>query len=154
MQQQNIGPRGPFAPVPANQSLLQPLVPTTTGFGGFVPTRPTSNPPTFNQPTSQPSFLNTQPTGFPGVIGPQPTGLPGSTTLQPSGFSGGLNTQPTGFGGGIQPQQTGFPTTGPLMSQTTSYPGAFGSGPFSGGRAFGPLQPSMFSCCSSSGGFR
>ncbi len=31
-------PRGPFAPVPANQGLLQPLVPTQ-GTGQFVPTK-------------------------------------------------------------------------------------------------------------------
>ncbi|KAH9031364.1 hypothetical protein EDB85DRAFT_1959585 [Lactarius pseudohatsudake] len=38
------GARGPFAPVPANQGLLAPLVPTTTGFTGFVPTRPATSP--------------------------------------------------------------------------------------------------------------
>lgn len=90
------GPRGPFAPVPANQGLLQPLIPTQTGFGGFVPTRTgaggnigTNTPP---------SFLQSQPTGFPGAqpqmnMMSQPTGFPGAQ--QP------LMTQATGmpFGG-------------------------------------------------------
>ncbi|EJD00905.1 uncharacterized protein FOMMEDRAFT_141675 [Fomitiporia mediterranea MF3/22] len=130
---QQTSARGPFAPVPANQGLLHPLVPTTTGFNGFVPTRPHSNPPAFNTPSPQPPFLNTQPTGFPGAMGPQPTGI-----------SGALNAQPTsGFGGGLQPQPTGLPSSGPMMAQTTSYPGALGAGPFSGGRAFGPLQPNV-----------
>ena len=143
-------PRGPFAPVPQNQGLLQPLVPTSTGFNSFVPTRPQSNPPPpipplptgFNaNPSPQPSFLQTQPTGF---QAPQQTGFPGAAPQ--SAFPSSLNAQPTGFGGPIQPQQTGFPTLGPLMSQTTSYPGAFAAGPFSGGRAFGTLQPSMIPC--------
>lgn len=107
----NPGSRGPFAPVPANQSLLQPLIPTTTGFNSFIPTRPASNPPMFNPPPPQPSFIQSQPTGFPGTLASQPTG---------------------------------FPSTGPLMAQTTSYPGAFGAGPFAGGRTFSPLQPSGY----------
>ena len=146
--QQSV-PRGPFAPVPGNQGLLNPLIPTTTGFNSFVPTRPASNPPSFGATSPQPpSFLNTQPTGMPGTLGIQPTGFAGG-----SGLTGALNaTQPTGFASGIgmQAQPTGLPSTGPLMSQTTSYPGALGAGPFSGGRAFGPLQPSMFSCIFSS----
>lgn len=141
---QNIGPRGPFAPVPANQGLLQPLVPTTTGFNSFVPTRPSSNPPpSFSSPSPQPSFLNTQPTGFSGPLTAQPTGFPTSFNAQPTGFQGGLTAQPTGFPGAQAPQPTGFQPSGPPVQQTTSYPGAFGSGPFTGGRAFGPLQPSM-----------
>ena len=49
-----VGPCGPFAPIPANQALLAPLVRTTTGFNRFVPTRP----------VTLPSFLGPQPTGF------------------------------------------------------------------------------------------
>lgn len=124
-----IGPRGPLAPVPVNQGLLQPLVPTTTGFNSFVPTRPVSNPPQFTQSSPQPSFFPTQQTGFPGLQ-PQPTGF--------------VAPQQTGFPGAFNAQQTGFPTSGPLMSQTTSYPGALGSGPFAGGRPYGSLQPSEF----------
>lgn len=83
------GPRGPFAPVPANQGLLQPLVPTQTGFASFIPTRPNAISP-FQNPPSQPSFLTSQPTGFPGMqpILSQPTGLP---------FSG-FQPTPNGFG--------------------------------------------------------
>ena len=55
------GPRGPFAPVPANQGLLQPLIPTQTGFSGFVPTKPVSSP--FVNSLSPPPFLSQQPTG-------------------------------------------------------------------------------------------
>ncbi|KAI6164823.1 hypothetical protein EDD17DRAFT_1474079 [Pisolithus thermaeus] len=75
-------PRGPFAPVPANQSLLHPLIPTTTGFNSFVPTRAASVP-------AQPS-LRPQITGFPGpsqTLVSQATGFPGS---------GPVITQPTG----------------------------------------------------------
>lgn len=86
------GPRGPFAPVPANQSLLQPLIPTTTGFNNFVPTRPFSALPFQGQ--APPPFLSAQPTGFPSTSQPllsQPTGLP---------TSGPLLSQPTGMFGG------------------------------------------------------
>jgi len=109
-QLQLNGPRGPYAPVAANQSLLQPLIPTNTGFNHFVPTRTGGGTSPFQaQPVqssflggqnfqpSQPSFLNTQPTGF---IASQPS--------QPS-F---LNSQPTGFAGNQQSilsQQTGLP---------------------------------------------
>ncbi|KAH8105008.1 hypothetical protein DFH11DRAFT_1883080 [Phellopilus nigrolimitatus] len=162
--QQNNGPRGPFAPVPANQSLLQPLVPTNTGFNSFVPTRPSSNPPPYNNPPPQPSFLATQPTGFSSSIASQPTGYPGSINAQPTGFSGPFNAQPTGYPGSFNAQPTGFSGTansqptgfpgaiasqptgyqsGPMMTQTTSYPGALGTGPFAGGRSFGALQPNV-----------
>lgn len=83
------GPRGPFAPVPSNQSLLQPLIPTTTGFNSFVPTR-TGNGPF--QPQPQQSFVHSQVTGFPN--NPQPM------MAQPTGFS---SMSP------MQPQQTGMP---------------------------------------------
>ena len=33
------GPRGPVAPIPQNQGLLNPLIPTQTGLSQFVPTR-------------------------------------------------------------------------------------------------------------------
>ena len=86
------GPRGPFAPVPANHSLLQPLIPTTTGFNSFVPTRPISASPFQGQPPFP--FLSAQPTGFPVTTQPlmsQPTGLP---------TSGPLLSQPTGLPNG------------------------------------------------------
>ena len=145
---QNGASIGPFAPVPANQSLLQPLVPTVTGFSGFIPTRPASNPPTLNTPSPQPSFLSTQPTGFQptgftGALAPQATGFPVTGSLQQNSAFPALNVQPTGFQNGLS-QQIGVPTSGPMLAQTTSYPGAFGSGPFTGGRAFGGIQPSKF----------
>jgi hypothetical protein len=92
------GPRGPFAPVPANQSLLQPLIPIQTGFNSFIPTRPVTSP--FNNPSPQPSFLSAQPTGYPGsqpmAMQAQPTGFPGQQPLsfQPTGAPfGGFNNQ-------------------------------------------------------------
>ena len=126
------GPRGPYAPVPANQTLLQPLIPTTTGFGGFVPTRGSQASPFQQQQQSpfqqqpplqfqQPSFLSTQPTGF--------------------------NAQP------MLPQQTGFQMSGPLMSQPTGFGGYGGGGAppppppvpplpsFQSSNSFGQMQP-------------
>lgn len=144
------GPRGPLAPIPANQGLLQPLVPTTTGFNNFVPTRPGSAP---FQPSPSPSFLGPQPTGFSGnqPLMSQPTGF----QPQPSGFQpqsiGFQVPQPTGF----QPSQpflsqpTGFQPSGPLLSQPTGFGGAtgnFGGAPsFQGSSGgFGPVQTSRF----------
>ncbi|KAJ7276371.1 hypothetical protein B0H12DRAFT_1085017 [Mycena haematopus] len=112
------GPRGPFAPVPANQALLAPLIPTQTGFNNFIPTRPGAAPTMtspfanpFSNPPMQPSFLSSQPTGFPGAQGPlqtQPTGFqPSFISAQPTGapfgtFNGNANgfvqSNPTGFG--------------------------------------------------------
>lgn len=71
------GPRGPFAPVPANQSLLQPLIPTRTGFNGFIPTNPVNSPSPFQNQLSPPSFLPPQTTGFPNSqpLLSQPTGV-------------------------------------------------------------------------------
>ncbi|KAH9072330.1 hypothetical protein EDB83DRAFT_2541595 [Lactarius deliciosus] len=122
------GARGPFAPVPANQGLLAPLVPTTTGFAGFVPTRPATSP----------SFLGTQPTGFQQSLAPQPTGFQPSLAPQPTGF-------PTGFQPNLAPQQTGFqPNLAPQptglcrlggMPPVPPLPASFQNG------SFGQLQP-------------
>lgn len=96
------GPRGPFAPVPANQALLQPLVPTTTGFNGFVPTRPGTSPSAFQPgPSPQPSMLPQQ-TGFQPSMLPQQTGFQPQLPMmsQPTGLpNGGFG----GMGGGMQP---------------------------------------------------
>ncbi|KAI0092053.1 hypothetical protein BDY19DRAFT_928131 [Irpex rosettiformis] len=154
------GPRGPLAPVPINQSLLQPLVPTPTGLGGgFVPTRQASMSSPF-QSSPSPSFLNTQPAGFAGIpqqLGPQPTGFqppqplgPQPTGFQPSlsGFqpSSGFQPQATGFQPqptGFQSQPTGFQPQGPIFSQPTGLPGpGFGNGiggPFNGLQGNGSL---------------
>ncbi|KAF8195925.1 hypothetical protein K438DRAFT_2017151 [Mycena galopus ATCC 62051] len=116
------GPRGPFAPVPANQALLAPLIPTQTGFNSFVPTRPGAAPSPMTSPFAnpfanpppmpmQPSFLSAQPTGFPGQ-GPlhaQPTGFqPSFISAQPTGAPfGGFNGNSNG-GGFMQSNPTGF----------------------------------------------
>ncbi|KAF9569078.1 hypothetical protein CPC08DRAFT_678791 [Agrocybe pediades] len=96
------GPRGPFAPVPANQGLLQPLIPTQTGFNGFIPTKPVTSP--FTNQLSPPNFLSQQPTGFPAS---QPL------MSQPTGMFSTFNPNPSfqGNGGGFTPVQnhvTGF----------------------------------------------
>ena len=63
---QQQGPRAPPAPVPSNQGLLNPLVPTQTGFGQFVPTRSSANSSPFQgmQP-QQTGFMPQQQTGYP-----------------------------------------------------------------------------------------
>ncbi|CAE6407278.1 unnamed protein product [Rhizoctonia solani] len=154
-----LGPRGPPAPIPANQSLLTPLIPTSSGFNSFVPTRPGSTPsfggfqsqPTGFQP-SQPSFLQSQPTGFqpsqPSFLQSQPTGFqpsqPSFLPSQPTGFQPSqpsfLQNQPTGFqpnpSNFMLPQQTGFvpspmsSQSPPLNIQPTGMGGMFNSGGF------------------------
>ena len=143
------GPRGPFAPVPGNQGLLQPLVPTRTGFTGFVPTGPSNNLGANN---------------FAGGLQPQQNMLP-----QQTGFvSQPVISNPTGFPAngfgptqGFLPQQTGFQNTNgfqtpspappvpPLpsfqspgvMSNPTGFPGGgHGFGGMGGG--FGGVQSS------------
>lgn len=107
------GPRGPFAPVPANQSLLQPLIPTQTGFSGFIPTKPAASPSPFNT-LAPPSFLSQPPPGFsnPQPILSQPTGFMGSQPImsQPTGFSNPQPlSQPTGmFNGNLNPGVSPF----------------------------------------------
>ncbi|KAJ3508229.1 hypothetical protein NLJ89_g5874 [Agrocybe chaxingu] len=79
------GPRGPFAPVPANQGLLQPLIPTQTGFSGFIPAKPATNPSPFQNNLAPPSFLQSQPTGFnPQPLMSQPTGVFSNFSSVPS----------------------------------------------------------------------
>ena len=144
------GPRGPFAPVPANQGLLAPLIPTATGFSGFVPTRPATSPSFLGpqltgipqssslapQPTGfQPSFAP-QPTGFQPSLAPQPTGFQPSFAPQPTGFQPSLAPQPTGFQPSLAPQPTGFQQS--LAPQPTGF-GGVGS-PFGGGSA-PPVPP-------------
>ncbi|KAH7930078.1 hypothetical protein BV22DRAFT_1191549 [Leucogyrophana mollusca] len=135
---QQSGPRGPFAPVPSNQSLLQPLVPTTTGFNSFVPTRPNNAPSPFQM---QPSFLQSQPTGFSGPSQP--------LLSQPTGFqpSGPLLSQPTGLPGGsfgnfgAQPsfQNTGMP---PIQSNPTGF-SPFAQSPFNNVVSSPPPAPPL-----------
>lgn len=126
-QLQQNGPRGPFAPVPANQGLLQPLIPTTTGFNGFMPTRASTTSPFQSQQPQQPQMSQFNP-------------------QQPS-F---LSTQPTGF---VPPQQTGFnPTPSPLTAQPTGYMGGVGGGQF-GGFANTPQPVSSFQTGAMGGSF-
>ena len=159
------GPRGPFAPVPGNQGLLQPLVPTQTGFTGFVPTGPSTNLGTNN-------FVG----GMGGGLQPHQNLLPQQTGFMSQPVMSNPTGFPTnGFGQtqGFLPQQTGFQNTSgfqtpspappvppvpPLpnfqpqgvMSNPTGYPG--GGPGFNGmGGGFGGVQnskclPSRNSC--------
>lgn len=80
-------PGAPLAPVPANQGLLNPLVPTQTGFTGFVPTRPS---PASN-PSLQQTHMMPQATGYNMSMGtgmmPQQTGY-NQYGQQQGGFQG------------------------------------------------------------------
>lgn len=117
-QQHYNGPRGPFAPVPANQNLLQPLIPTQTGFNSFIPTRPTSNPSPalmpFQNQLSPPSFMAPQPTGmintgFQQQMMAQPTGIPGpGFSSSPFGSGSVMNASPFGSGSTFQANSGGF----------------------------------------------
>lgn len=143
------GPRGPFAPVPANQGLLKPLVPTSTGFSGFVPTRPATSPSFLgSQPTglAQPSPLAPQPTGFQTSLAPQPTGFQPSFAPQPTGFQSPLAPQPTGFQPSFSSQPTGFQPS--LAPQPTGFqpslapqPTGYGGGSPFGGGGVPPVPP-------------
>jgi hypothetical protein len=84
------GPRGPFAPVPANQGLLQPLIPTQTNFNSFISTRPTLTSP-FSGPQQQSSFLAPQPTGFnTQPLISHPTGIP-TSNFNPAPYQNPFN---------------------------------------------------------------
>jgi len=119
------GPRGPFAPVPANQGLLQPLIPTQTVFNGFIPTNPANSTPFQNQ-LSPPSFLPSHTTGF------SNSQLPLS---QPTGIFNNFS--------GVPPFQgnSGF---APVQSHTTGFNAPLGPSPFANpnGMASPPPLPS------------
>ena len=85
MAQLANGPRGPLAPVPSNEGLLNPLVPAQTG---FVPTRANGIAPQqtgFQPQPQQPQPMMMQPTGyaagFQSAYGGQPQ------QIQPSKYS-------------------------------------------------------------------
>ncbi|KAJ9119856.1 hypothetical protein QFC24_005570 [Naganishia onofrii] len=73
-------PGAPLAPIPANQGLLNPLIPTQTGFSGFVPTRAS---PAMNNNQHQNQMM------------PQATGY-------------NMNMGNNNSGMGMMPQQTGY----------------------------------------------
>ena len=149
------GPRGPFAPVPGNQGLLHPLVPTRTGFTGFIPTH--SNNIGSNGQVGLGGGLQPQQN-----ILPQQTGFVSQPVLSnPTGFPTNGFAQPQGF----LPQQTGFqhatgfqtpspvPPVPPLpnfqptgvLSNPTGYPGGGpGFGGFGNGNGFGGVQSSGY----------
>ncbi|EKM80311.1 hypothetical protein AGABI1DRAFT_73392 [Agaricus bisporus var. burnettii JB137-S8] len=145
LQEGYNGPRGPFAPVPANQGLLQPLIPTQTGFNSFIPTRAVSGPPPSTMPYqnqfSPSPFMAPQPTGLPhtgGIQQPmisQQTGMPG---LSPSPFGAPpMSASPFGPGSSFLPN-TGSPfNPNPIAVQPT---GVFARSPFD---APSPMSPSM-----------
>lgn len=115
-------PRGPLAPVPGNQGLLQPLL-STQGTGQFIPTR--------QQPMQ--TGMQPQQTGWGGMQGmqPQQTGWGGMQQQQPqqTGFGGmgmGMSSpqSPYGNGGAMVNQQTGFPgMNGGMQPQQTGWGG-------------------------------
>jgi len=137
------GPRGPFAPVPANQGLLQPLIPTQTGFTGFVPTKPVSSP-FLNSLSPPPPFLSQQPTS--NIFNPNPIprfqGNNGGFTplqTQPTGFNASMNsstfntlppiqTQPTGFNANMN--LSTFNTLPPIQTQPTGFNAGMNLSPF------------------------
>lgn len=106
------GPRAPPQPIPLNQQLLNPLIPTQTGLMGYIPTR--------SQPSPQ-AVMMPQPTGYVQVQQPgQPTQIGYAAPHQV------LQPQPTMAsvpypGMGMQPQQTGFPLV-QQMGQMTIQP--------------------------------
>ncbi|KAF8332687.1 uncharacterized protein EI90DRAFT_3054038 [Cantharellus anzutake] len=98
------GPRGPFAPVPQNQSLLAPLIPTNSNTGStFIPARP----------------IQSQPTGFPqtSLLAPQVTGAPVN-------FQQPLLNQPTGFNNSFG----GFGATSPNVGPSLGNPSGVQNG--------------------------
>lgn len=127
------GPRGPFAPVPANQSLLQPLIPTQTGFASFVPTRPSNSAPPFQNAMSPSAYLPPQqaatvlPTSQPIPFQPTGMGFGGFGTVSPfqntSGF-GQVQTHSTGYNpSAISPFSNGVsvpPPVPPLPSSVSN----------------------------------
>ncbi|KAF8165375.1 hypothetical protein B0H34DRAFT_793770 [Crassisporium funariophilum] len=107
------GPRGPFAPVLANQTLLQPLIPTQTGFSGFIPTKAANSASPFQNQLAPPPFLSQQQTGFqnPQPMMSQPTGnvFNGYNPMPPfqgTGFAP-IQTHTTGFNPGLPPSMYG-----------------------------------------------
>ncbi|KAK4056826.1 hypothetical protein OIO90_002076 [Microbotryomycetes sp. JL221] len=112
------GPRAPLLPVPGNQGLLAPMIPTPTGFNAarMNPMMPMATG--FGAMGMQPAFtgmpMMSQPTGFGGMSAPmsmQPTGAPSFIQAQPTGFSHApsmLQPQATGMMAAPSPQSSVF----------------------------------------------
>ena len=141
-------PRGPIAPVPINQSLLQPLIPLQ-GTGQFVPTNPTGATSMFApQP---PGFGMPQPTGMfsvPQPQAPQPVPQPmlgqatadtTSASSQQDRFSAASVFEQMKTGSGAFSKDTSAPQSSgkydPLRAQPTGFAagGIVDSSPFGGG---------------------
>ena len=95
-------PRAPFAPVPVNQSLLQPLIPLQ-GTGNYVPTGGFASQPTgmMAPQMTSPFSMSSQPAGMYGVPQPMLFGATGTAPIPSS----------------MQPPQ---PTLGAATEDTTS----------------------------------
>lgn len=93
------GPRGPFAPVASNQSMLAPLVPTQST-GQFMPTG-----------------LGHQPTGM--GMQPQQTGWGGMQQMMPQ-QTGYMQPQQTGYGMAMSQPQSPFGMNA-MVSQPTGF---------------------------------
>jgi hypothetical protein len=138
-------PRGPFAPVPGNQGLLQPLIHTRTGFTGFVPTGLSNSPgsgglqPQQNILPQQTGFVNqpilSNPTGFPANGYGQTQGfLPQTTGFQnTSGFQTPSPAPPV-------PPLPNFQPTGLLSNPTGFQSGGPGFGGFGGVQSSGYIS--------------
>lgn len=122
-------PRGPFAPVAQNAPMLNPLVPTQTGFNGFVPTRPQSTGMMPQSTGMPPMSMGSQPTGMMSPpssmgmgmsMGMQPTGMMAQPTGMPMASMGmsGPQPQPTGY---MPPQQQQQPQPTGFAPQMSSY---------------------------------
>lgn len=98
-QQQPQTTGAPLAPVPANQGLLNPLIPTQTGFNGFVPTRAS---PAMNN-NQQHNQMMPQATGYNMNMGNNNNNLGMGMMPQPTGFNQ-YGQQQGGFQG-MQPSE-------------------------------------------------
>lgn len=102
-QHQSPAPTGnsqgaPLAPIPANQGLLNPLVPTQTGFTGFVPTRAS---PALNTGMQQ-NHMMPQATGYNMNMG-QSNNLGSAMMPQQTGYN--QYSQQQGGYQGMQPSE-------------------------------------------------
>lgn len=141
------GPRAPYAPVPQNEGLLKPLIPTTTGFNSFVPTRPGTAPATgFSNAGATPSFLTSQPTGFNPSFNPAPQPTMSPLVPNPTGFAPSASPfQPasatsSGFStASYASANSAFQAPSPLATQPTGFGNAGAGSGF--GSPFGGVNP-------------